>query len=153
MCSPRVTGWYKYSASDSCLPWYELALFFIIQLLLILSALTHWGRVTHICVGNLTIIGSDNGLSPVRRQAIIWTNDELLLIEPLALRNKILWKFNRNYNIFIQENAFEVSSAKWQPFCLGLNVLILHDHVMMEMRILYRPFVMRIHLSSVGSPH
>ena len=32
--------------------------------------LTHWGRVTHICVGNLTIIGSDNGLSPGRRQAI-----------------------------------------------------------------------------------
>ena len=28
------------------------------------SALTHWGRVTHICVGNLTIIGSDNGLAP-----------------------------------------------------------------------------------------
>ena len=36
--------------------------------------LTHWGRVTHICVGKLTIIGSDNGLSPERRQAIIWTN-------------------------------------------------------------------------------
>ena len=33
--------------------------------------LTHWGRVTHICVGNLTTIGSDNGLSPDRRQAII----------------------------------------------------------------------------------
>ena len=31
----------------------------------------HWGRVTHICVSNLTIIGSDNGLSPGRRQAII----------------------------------------------------------------------------------
>ena len=30
--------------------------------------------MTHICVGNLTIIGSDNGLSPSRRQAIIWTN-------------------------------------------------------------------------------
>ena len=27
--------------------------------------LTHWGRATHICVGNLTIIGSDNGLAPV----------------------------------------------------------------------------------------
>ena len=26
------------------------------------------------------IIGSDNGLSPVRRQAIIWTNDGLLSI-------------------------------------------------------------------------
>ena len=24
-------------------------------------ALTHWGQVTHICVNNLTIIGSDNG--------------------------------------------------------------------------------------------
>ena len=33
--------------------------------------LTHWGRVTHIRVGKLTIIGSDNGLSPGRRQAII----------------------------------------------------------------------------------
>ena len=33
--------------------------------------LTHWGRVTHICVGKQTIIGSDNGLSPGRRQAII----------------------------------------------------------------------------------
>ena len=35
---------------------------------------THWGRVTHICVSELTIIGSDNGLSPGRRKAIIWTN-------------------------------------------------------------------------------
>ena len=44
--------------------------------------LTHWGRVTHICVGNLTIIGPDNGLSPNRRQAIFWTNAGILLIEP-----------------------------------------------------------------------
>ena len=33
--------------------------------------LTHWGRVTHICVNKITIIGSDNGLSPERLQAII----------------------------------------------------------------------------------
>ena len=38
----------------------------------------------HIYVGNLTIIGSDNGLSPGRRQAIIWTNAGILLIEPLG---------------------------------------------------------------------
>ena len=44
--------------------------------------LTHWGRATHICIGNLTIIGSDNGLSPVRRQAIIWTKAGILLIRP-----------------------------------------------------------------------
>ena len=36
-----------------------------------LNLLTNWGRVTHICVGNLTIIGSNNGLSPGRRQVII----------------------------------------------------------------------------------
>ena len=46
--------------------------------------LTHWGRVTHICVSNLAIIGSDNGLSPGRRQAIIWTNAGILLIGPLG---------------------------------------------------------------------
>ena len=37
----------------------------------------------HICVGNLTIIGSDNGLLPGQRQAIIWTNAGILLIGPL----------------------------------------------------------------------
>ena len=46
--------------------------------------LTHWGRVTHICVKKLTIIVSDNGLSPGRRHAIIWTNAEILLIGPLG---------------------------------------------------------------------
>ena len=51
-------------------------LFCIIRLKRMLSKpLTHhigtsdWE--THICVGNLTIVGSDNGLSPRRRQAII----------------------------------------------------------------------------------
>ena len=45
-------------------------------------ALTNWGRVTHICVSKLTIIGSDNGLSLGRRQAIIYNNARILLIGP-----------------------------------------------------------------------
>ena len=45
--------------------------------------LTHWGRVTHICVNKLTIIGSDNGLSPGPRQAIICINAGILLFGPL----------------------------------------------------------------------
>ena len=45
--------------------------------------LTYWGRVTQICVGKLITIGSDNGLSPDWRQAIIWTNAVLLSIGPL----------------------------------------------------------------------
>ena len=84
--------------------------------------LTHWGRVTHIWVSDLTSIGSDNGLSPGRRQAIIWTNAGILLIGPLGTNfNEIL--------IGIQTFSFKkmhlkVSSAKWRPCCLGLNVLI-----------------------------
>ena len=50
----------------------------------VLYSLTHWGRVMHICVNKLTIIGSDNGLPPGWRQAIIWTNAVLLLIGPLG---------------------------------------------------------------------
>ena len=57
--------------------------------------LTHWGRVTHICVNKLTIIGSYNGLSPGRRQAIIWTNAGILLIGPLGTNfNEILIKIH-----------------------------------------------------------
>ena len=69
------------------------------------AQLSHWGRVTHICVGKLTIIGSDNGLSPGRRQAIIWTNAGILLIWPLE--TKFSEFFYRNSSIFIQENALE----------------------------------------------
>ena len=77
--------------------------------------------MTHICVGNLIILGSDNGLSPGRRQAIIWTNAGILLIGP----------FGTNFSeilIGIQTFSFKkihlkMSSAKWRPFCLGLNVL------------------------------
>ena len=70
-----------------------------------ITTLTHWGRVTHICVGNLTIIGSDDGLSPGRRQAITWIN--YWNIVNWTLRNKLQWKFNQNSNIFIHENAIE----------------------------------------------
>ena len=80
--------------------------------------LTHWGRVTHKCVGNLTIIGSDNGLSPCRRQAIIWTTAGMLLIGPNFSEILIgieTFSFKKLY--------FKTSSAKWRLFCLGLNEL------------------------------
>ena len=85
------------------------------------TELTHWDRVTHICVGNLTIIGSDNGLSPGRRQAIIWTIGMLLTGSLGTNFSEIL--------IGIQTFSFKkmhlkMSSAKWRPSCLGLNVLM-----------------------------
>ena len=83
--------------------------------------LTHWGRVTHICVGNLTNIDSDNGLSPSRRQAIIWTNAGLLLIGPLGTNfNEILIEI---LTFSFKKMRLKVSSEKRRPFCLGLNVL------------------------------
>ena len=61
-------------------------------------------RVTHIYIYicKLISIGSNNGLSPGRRQAIILTD-----IVNWTLRNKLQWYFNRNSYILIQENAFE----------------------------------------------
>ena len=82
---------------------------------------THWGRVTHICVGNLTIIGSDNGLSLGRRQSIIWTNPGILLIGHLGTNfNEILLQI---YTFSFTKMHLKLSSGKWPPFCLGLNVL------------------------------
>ena len=83
--------------------------------------ITHWGRVTHICVSKLTIIGSDNGLSPDRRLAIIWTKDGLLLAGPLGTNfSEILIEI---LTFQFKKMRLKVSSAKRWPFCLGLNVL------------------------------
>ena len=82
--------------------------------------LTHCGRVTHICVSKLTIIGSDNGLSPDRRQALIWTNAGILLVGPLGTNfSEILIKI---LILSFKKLRLKVSSAKRWPFCLGLNV-------------------------------
>ena len=83
--------------------------------------LTHWGRVTHICVVKLTIIGSDNGLSPGRCQAIIWTNAGILLIGPLGTNFS---EISIGILIFsFKKMCLKVLSTKWRPLCLGLNVL------------------------------
>ena len=60
--------------------------------------LTHWDRVTHICISKLTIIGSDNGLLPGQRQAIIWTNARILLIglTSLLLQNDYTWSWQQS---------------------------------------------------------
>ena len=87
-----------------------------------LGWLTHWGRVTHICISKLTIIGSENGLSPGRRQAIIWTNAVILLIRPLGTNfNEMLIEI---LAFSFMKMRFKVSSVKLRPFCLGLNVLM-----------------------------
>ena len=74
--------------------------------------------MTHICVNKLTIIGSDNGLSPDWR-----TNVGILLIGPLGINFNKIWFEIRTFSF--KKIHLKMSSGKWQPFCLGLNVLIL----------------------------
>ena len=71
--------------------------------------LFNWGQVTPKCVSDLTIIGSDNGLSLGRWQAIIWANAGILLAGSF-------------FSLF-KKMCLKMSSGKWRPFCLGLNVL------------------------------
>ena len=76
----------------------------------------------HICISKLTITGSDDGLSPGRHQAMIWTNAGILLI----------WTLATNFSEILSEIcAFSLKkmhlkmSAKWQQISLCLNVLIM----------------------------
>ena len=63
-------------------------------------------------------IGSDNGLSPGRSQAIIWTNAGILLVVPLG---------TNFYEDSIEIHTFsfkKMSSGKWRSLCPGLKVLV-----------------------------
>ena len=81
------------------------------------SRLTHWGRVMHIWVSKHTNNGSDNGSSPGRRQAIIWTNAGILLMGPFGI-----------LNIFIKKDAFQnvvwkMAAISSGPQCVDFNDL------------------------------
>ena len=69
---------------------------------------THWGRLTHICIGELTIIGSDDGLSPGWRQATIWTNAEILLIGPIGTN--------------LSGMLIKISSLSMKKICLKMSI-------------------------------
>ena len=86
-----------------------------------MPSLTHWGRVTHICVSKLTSIGSNNGLSPGRRLTIIWTNAGILLIRTLETNFSEISSAIHTFSF--KKIHLKMSSGKWRPFCLGLKVL------------------------------
>ena len=84
---------------------------------------THWIRVTHIS----NIIGSDNSLSPGRRQAIIWTNAGMLLIGPLGTNfNDILIEIHT----YSSRKPILKCGMEKLVICLGLNVLSQHHDIM-----------------------
>ena len=80
--------------------------------------------MTHICVGKLTIIDSDNGLSPGRRQAIIWTNAGILLIGPLGTNFSELSIEIQTFSL--KEKSFEsvvceMAAILCRPQCVNCN--------------------------------
>ena len=89
-----------------------------------ISVLTHWGRVTHICVNNLDHHWLVAYLAPSHYLNQCW--------------NKLQWNFYRNLNISIQEKALG------NVFCLNvlnkvINFVTLHFPIAM-------PFTMSLHL-------
>ena len=88
-----------------------------------LAYITRWGRETHIYVAKLGhIISSNNNiLSPHLRQAIIWANAWLSSIGPMRTYFSEIWINLQQFSM--KKMHMKMSSAKWQPSCLGLNVL------------------------------
>ena len=102
----------------------------VVSWVIISYSLSHWRRVTHICVSKLTIIGSNNGLSPDRRQAIIWTNPGLLLIGPLQTNfSEILIEI---LTFSFKKMCLKVLSAKRRPQC----VKVAEDDIAFKLAIL-----------------
>ena len=72
-----------------------------------------------ICVGNLIIIGPDNGLAPGRHKAIIWANAAILLIGPSGTTfSEIIIEI---LSVPFKIMRLKGSSAKWRPFCFDLK--------------------------------
>ena len=94
---------------------------FLMNIMTFCNPLTHWGWVTHICVNKLTRIGADNGLSPGRRQAIIWTSAGIMLNRPVGTKfSEMLIEIP---TFSFKKLHLKMSSVKWRPFYVGLNII------------------------------
>ena len=91
-----------------------------------------WGQVTHMRISKLTIIGSDNGLSPDRRQAIIGTSTGILSIQTLGTNfSEMLGEIH----IFsFKKIHLKMWYGKWRPFCLCINVLMPWSSVSLQIQ-------------------
>ena len=77
---------------------------------------------TYIYVSKLTIISSENYLSPGRRKAIIWTNHLILLMRTIG--TNFSETLNKILTFSFKKMHLKMSSAQWRQFYLGFNVLI-----------------------------
>ena len=77
--------------------------------------------MTHTCVGNLTTIGSDNGFVAWRAPGHYL--NQCWNIVNWTTMNKLQWNLNQIHTLSFKKMNLKISSAKWWPFCLSLNVL------------------------------
>ena len=115
--STSLTGYIKFNCSHSCQRFSANDVMNCRRICL----LTHWGRVTHTCISKIILIGSDNGLSPCRRQPIIWTNAAILLIGPLGTNfNEIFIKIQIfSFQKFFENVGCEMSAILSRPQCVN----------------------------------
>ena len=120
------------SWKNKCLPQYWFVVWY--------NVLTHWGRVMHVCitaVGHLVIC-----LVPSHYLNQWW------FIANLASGNQFQLNSNQNWKVFIEGNAFEMLTARHQPFCFSLNGLKGWRHAQSGRRVLPRHHV--IWVTGVG---
>ena len=116
----RDRGCFQQDNWCTYLRWMALFKQIIKIVIVICTRITHQGRVTHICISKQTIIGTDNGLLPGRRQAIISTNSGILSFQTLGTNfSEILSEIPKLF----KKIHLNMSSAKWRQFCLGFNVI------------------------------
>ena len=77
---------------------------------------THLRLMPHICVSEEGLISSGNGLSPVRHQAVAWTNYGLLWI---GLLGTSLCEIGILIPLFSFKYIWKCRLSKWRPFCPG----------------------------------
>ena len=77
-----------------------------------------------VCVRNLVIIGSGNGLAPVRCQAITWTNANLMPHGPSGTKLRLTF----NQNTFYKTIVWKIS-AKWDRAAFCSSQYIKHPHM------------------------
>ena len=100
---------------------------------------THWGWVTHICVGNLNTISSDNDLSPGRRQAIIWTNAGILFTGPLIISfRKMLLEINTFSftKMHLKWSSANLAAILFRPQCVKKHCQFTGVHHLVETKLL-----------------
>ena len=110
--SPVLTKWWKLELTCYQIWWpnFGYQIWFCTRLLIE----SKW-CIMHICISELTIIVSDNGLFPGWRQAIIWTNAGILLFGPLETNFCEIWIKIQTFSL--KKMHLKMSSAKWRSFC------------------------------------